>query len=103
MPPPKDDLHRLFDSWVASDLKAQILVFFHNNPGVVETVEGLARRMGTSAEAMRTDVADHVSLGVLRSRVVGGKTVLLYNRAREDEIRRFIEEKIRAKHEGVNT
>ena len=85
MSEPKD-LRKLFEVWVDSELKAQIVVFFNENPGVVETLEGLARRLGTNVEALRTNIADHIELGLLKERQVGGKTVLMFDRNRRQEI-----------------
>lgn len=92
---PAPDLRKLFELWTDSSLKIQVIVFFHENPGVIETVEGLARRIGTNAEAIRKEVADHVSLGFLRERGVGTKTVLVYDPARENDIRAYVAEAVR--------
>lgn len=95
------DLRKLFEVWVDSDLKAQVVVFFHNNPGVIETMEGLARRLGTSVEALRRDLADHIRLGLLRERDVGGKRVLVYDRSRRQNIERFIQDALRRQEDQL--
>lgn len=84
------DIKKLFEVWLSSDMKCQVLVFFHNNPGVVETLEGLAKRMGVSMEALEKEISDHVSLGLLKERQVDHKKVLVYNKEKENEIERFI-------------
>src|ERR1051326_3480916 len=73
------ELHKLFEIWVDSELKAQVVVFYNNNPGVIETIEGLARRLGMGPEALRLAVADHIRLGLLQERKMGDKTVLVFN------------------------
>jgi hypothetical protein len=84
------DLKKLFEVWLSSDMKCEVLVFFHNNPGVVETMEGLAKRMGVSVEALEKDIADHVALGLLKEKHVDHKKVLVYNKQKENEIEKFI-------------
>ncbi|MDD5502702.1 MAG: hypothetical protein PHH26_04465 [Candidatus Thermoplasmatota archaeon] len=84
------DIKKLFEVWISSDMKCQVLVFFHNNPGVVETLEGLAKRMGVSVEALEKEISDHVTLGLLKERQVDHKKVLIYNKEKESEIERFI-------------
>ncbi|MES2155066.1 MAG: hypothetical protein V4510_08020 [bacterium] len=92
---PAADLHTLFEVWVDSELKAQVVIFYNNNPGVIETAEGLARRLGTNVEALRDAVADHVRLGLLQARTMGDKTVLLFNRERRGEIQELVMAKLR--------
>lgn len=91
----KEELKKLFEVWVSTGLKVQIVVFFHDNPGVVETLEGLARRMGITTEALRQEIRDHVALGIIRERHVGDKTVLVYNKSKEQEIQDFITERLK--------
>jgi hypothetical protein len=73
------ELRKLFEVWAGTDLKAQIIVFFHNNPGVIETVEGLSRRLGIQPAALREALSDPVHLGLLEERRMGDKVVLIYN------------------------
>lgn len=93
--PPSDQettqqLRKLFEVWVDSELKAQVVIFFNNNPGVVETVDGLAKRLGLNAILLREAVADHVRLGLLQERRLGEKTVLVFNRDRRKEIQSVV-------------
>lgn len=97
----QNDLRKLFDVWVSSERKAQIVVFFHRNPGVVETVEGLARRLGIHPDALRDDLKDHIDLGVLRERKVGDKTVILYDKSRRGSIEKLIQEYLQRKEASL--
>ena len=93
------DVRKIFEVWVDSEMKVEILVFYHNNPGVIETIEGLAKRLGKSVETMRKEIADHIELGVLKEKHVDHKVVLVYNKAKEDEIKDFIERELSKKTE----
>lgn len=91
------DLEGMFQVWVDSDLKVQVLVFFHNNPGMIETLQGLSRRLGLQADALKEEIADHIRLGILTERQVGGKTVLMYNQKREKDVAEFVQAAVEAK------
>lgn len=76
----------MFGGWIDSDLKVQLLVFFHENPGVMETVDGLARRLSLNRDRLAAEIADHVDLGVLSERHLGEKTIYVYNRGIERDL-----------------
>ncbi len=89
------DLKKLFEVWMDNETKLMITVFFRNNPGVIETLEGLAVRLGTTPDALRDAIADHVSIGLLKERKVGDKTVLVYDRDMRMDMEAFIAEEIK--------
>ncbi len=93
-------LHGVFDGLTGSDLRVQILVFFHRNPGLVETAEGLARRMGANVAALRREIRPHVELGLVRERAIGSMVVLQFDRARQAEIEGSIERMLAARLRG---
>lgn len=94
------EFSKVLELWVATDLKVQVIVFFHNNPGVIETMEGLAKRLGTNLENLRKEIAGQLSLGILREQKVDGMIVLVYDRDRENEVQKFIEDEIRKRAKG---
>ncbi len=89
------NLTDLFQSWAGSDLKARVLVFFNSNPGVIETLDGLALRIGANPESLRPEVEAHVAIGLITQREVGGKTIYRYNRQRRLEMERRVVEELR--------
>jgi hypothetical protein len=91
------DLRTLFELWVDSPLKVQIVTFYHRNPGLIETVDGLAQRIGADPEAVRKTVADHVKLGFLKERALGNLKVIVYDPSMEKKIQEFAAEKMRKK------
>ncbi len=100
LPSGEADLKKLFEVWADSELKAQVIVFYNNNPGVIETAEGLARRLGLSPEPLREALADHVRLGMLVERRLGDKTVFLFNRDRRLVIQEMIMKNLQARMEA---
>jgi len=100
-PPEVTELHELFGAWVDSELKAQMVSFYNRNPGVIETLEGLAHRLGLRPEGIRQAVADHVRLGVLVERRLGDKPVLMLNRDRRGAIEQIIMRNLKARAEAA--
>ncbi|MFA5944096.1 MAG: hypothetical protein WC876_06490 [Candidatus Thermoplasmatota archaeon] len=90
-----DDFSKVMDLWVASDLKIQSLNFFHENPGVIETLEGLARRLGTNVDGLRKEIADHITLGIIKEQKTGAYTLLVFDRRREGEVQGAIADRVR--------
>ena len=56
---------KLFERLLDSEVKAELLALFHANPGLSDSIEGIARRLGRSAEEVRGGVRDFVELGLL--------------------------------------
>lgn len=82
--------NELLNRLVSSEVKAEILALFHKNPGLVDTLDGVARRVGRTAKSTEADVKDLVSLGVLRNRRIGRFTVLSLNRAKDRETQQAV-------------
>lgn len=91
------DLKQLFDLWMDSPLKVQIVSFYHHNPGMIETVEGLAQRIGSDPEMVRKTVADHVKLGFLRERNLGTLKVIVYDPNTEKRLQDFVAQKVKSR------
>ncbi len=95
-----DELRALFERWMDSEIKIQLLEFFHNNPGVIETVEGLAVRLGTDADRLADEVEDQIEVGILKKRTVGGRTALVYDKVREGQVQRLVADRLRDRLAG---
>lgn len=84
--PKEPDFKKTLELWVNSDLKIQALVFFHDNPGVMETIEDLAKRLGANVAGLRKDLAGHLALGIIKKQKAGPHTLLVFDREREGEV-----------------
>lgn len=80
----------LLGKLLSSDVTKELLVLFHSNPGLVDTLEGTARRIGRTRGSIEADVKDLVSLGLLRMEKIGGSEVVLFDRAKDQEIQEII-------------
>ena len=73
---------RLLDS----EVKAELLVLFHKNPGLIDTLEGVARRIGRTPQAIEKDVQDFAQLGLVRVKKYDGVMAVSLNHEKDKEI-----------------
>ncbi len=92
MSEPKEMLGRL----LSSEVKGELLTLFHRNPGLVDTMEGVARRLGRRADEIGPDVKDFVDLGILESHNLGKLEVIRLNRKRDREVQALLESYFRS-------
>jgi hypothetical protein len=71
---------------LASEVRGDILVLFHKNPGLIDTVDGVARRVGRTTIAVISDVRELLQLGVLRQKRIGSSEVVYLDRAKDREL-----------------
>lgn len=57
---------KLFERLLDTDVKADILTLFHNNAGLSESPEQIAKRLGRNPSEVQQELEDLVSLGILR-------------------------------------
>ncbi len=77
------------ESWrqlISSGLKGDLVVLFRKNPGIMDTMEGIARRIGASGPAIESGVSDLVSLGFLKKKKLGKYDVFYLNEEKDKEI-----------------
>jgi DNA-binding transcriptional ArsR family regulator len=84
----KDLLERL----LSSEAKGEMLTLFHKNPGLVDTVDGIGRRVGKSKEQIEVDVKDFVEMGILKAIKAGKLTLYSLNAQRDQEIQASLAE-----------
>lgn len=75
---------------VDSDVKAELLVFFYNNPGAMDTVEGIARRVGRGSKIVERNIVDLLELGFLNKRQVGSREIFALNYGRYKDLEKMI-------------
>jgi hypothetical protein len=60
----------------SSEVKVELLVLFRGNPGLTDSVEGVARRVGRTSHEVVSALDDFVDLGILKKRTLGSGTQL---------------------------
>ncbi len=72
---------QLFQSMLSSEIKGDLLVLFHKNPGLVDSIDGVARRIGRVGTAIQADVQDMVSIHILGVKQIGGREIIFLDRS----------------------
>jgi monomeric isocitrate dehydrogenase len=85
-------LNQISQLLFSSEVKGDLLVLFHKNPGLIDTFESVARRIGRVTQAIDTDVKDLVTLGVLKTKRIGSQEVIFLDRAKDKETQATIVE-----------
>lgn len=86
---------QILSTLLASETRGDLLVLFHRNPGLIDTIEGVARRIGRTPGSIQSDVRELVKLGVLKEKKVGGADVILLDRVRDREVLESVADRIR--------
>jgi hypothetical protein len=76
----------LIEVLLSSESKGELLMLFHKNPGIVDTVEGVARRIGKGKDEIEGDIKDFSEIGLLKVMNVGKLTLLSFNKQKDAEI-----------------
>lgn len=82
---------KLLDRLLSSDAKAELLVLFHKNPGLIDTIEGVARRIGRTGAEIDSDVRDLVNLGTLEAKKFGELETIRLDRNKDKNIQASLE------------
>ncbi len=77
---------QMLETLLASEITGDLLVLFHRNPGLIDTLDSVARRIGLTGNAIEDDVRGLVDLGILKTKRIGNNEVLLLDRARDREV-----------------
>jgi predicted transcriptional regulator len=56
---------------LSSETKTDLVTLFRKNPGLIDSIDGVARRVGLMPEMIKQDLEDLIDLGVLKAKVVG--------------------------------
>jgi len=88
-------LDEIYSKLLSSDTKADLLILFHNNPGLTDTIEGVARRIGRTASEIEADVKDLVDLGLLAKERLGKLDVVSFDTNKDKQIQEIISNQIK--------
>ncbi len=79
-------LHELIEKLIGTEIKAELLRLFHMNPGILDTVDSIARRIGRMPKDVETEIGTLVELGVLRKERFGNLDVVSLNTRKDKEV-----------------
>jgi hypothetical protein len=89
-----DSESRLIEKLVSSEVKMDLLVLFHNNPGLIDKTEAVARRIGRTAPQIEAGLKDLTELGVLRRKKFGNSEIIFFDQAKDNEIQQLISNRL---------
>ena len=78
------------DVLLASEVRAELVALFHKNPGIMDTSEGIARRIGLVSGAVSPDLEELTKFGVLSKKRYGNHDVFYLNQSKDSEIQQSI-------------
>jgi predicted transcriptional regulator len=79
-------LRKLF----SSETKGELLILFRKNPGMIDTIEGVARRIGRKPRNIEADVKEFLELGLLSRKRIGRAEVIFLNMEKDKEIQEIV-------------
>jgi KaiC/GvpD/RAD55 family RecA-like ATPase len=82
MTPTRTDL---LEKLIGSETKAELLMYFHDNPDSTDTVEGIAAKIRRRPKEIERDVSDLVELGLLQE-----VRVISFSKDRDQELQKEI-------------
>ena len=80
------DAKAILNTMISSTVGAELLILFHGNPGVVDTIEGVARRIGRRGTEVEPTLRDLIRLGTVRVQKIGNHEVVSLDKSRDTEI-----------------
>jgi KaiC/GvpD/RAD55 family RecA-like ATPase len=86
MPPLRTDL---LEKLIGSETKAELLMYFHDNPDSTDTIEGIAAKIRRTPKEIEHDVSDLVELGLLQE-----VRVISFSKDRDQELQKQISQRL---------
>src|SRR6266705_2088137 len=78
----------LLEKLIGSETKAELLMYFHNNPDSANTLESIATNLQRKAHDIERDVSDLVELGLLEE-----VRFISFNKDRDEELQKEISQR----------
>ena len=75
---------------LGSDAKLEILALFHQNPGLVDRIDGVGRRIGRDVDEIEAEVKDLIDIGVLHTENVESSQIIYYDQRNDAKIQKEI-------------
>ena len=76
----------ILSTLLASEVRGDLLILFHKNPGLIDTVDGIARRIGRTTITIISDLRELLQLGLLKQKRIGTSEIVYLDRAKDREI-----------------
>jgi predicted transcriptional regulator len=77
---------------LSSETKVELLNLFNQNPSIIDTVDGIAVRIGKTGSAIKNDVEELEKVGFLRKKHIGHQIVFKVDPIAQKELQMLLEE-----------
>jgi predicted transcriptional regulator len=84
----------IMEKLLSSEVKLEILILFHSNPGLIDKKEAIARRIGRNPASLEDALKDLVDLGVLIKKDWGKAEIFFFDQPRDSEIQRILSNRL---------
>ena len=91
----------ILSTLLASEVRGDLLILFHKNTGLIDTVDGIARRIGRTTVAVISDVRELLQIGLLKQKRIGSSEVVFLDRAKDLEILELVANHLKTVRIGV--
>ncbi len=91
---------QMINRLLGSEARGDLLMLFHRNPGIIDTLEGVALRIGRRAESIEADLKDFVDLEILRTRRIGNSNVFSLDRGKDRETQQLLADHVKISSAG---
>ncbi len=88
---------------ISSGLRGDLVVLFRKNPGIVDTIDGVARRLGVMPETIQGDVTELLGVGFLKTKHFGDKDVIYLDEEKDRQIQESATQYLTMKQKMVGT
>ncbi len=78
------------DLLLGSEARADLVRLFHANPGIMDTADGIGRRIGLVAPAIKPDLEELANAGLLDKKKFGTHEVFFLNHQKDEEMKNSI-------------
>jgi len=85
----------MYEKLLSSDTKADLLTLFHDNPGIIDAIEGVALRIGRTTGEIEADVKDLIDLGVLVKAKFDKLDMVFFDTTKDKQIQEVISNQIK--------
>ncbi len=80
---------------LSSETRVRIVLLFRDNPGLLDTDENVAIRVGKKAKSIEADLKELTEIGILNTRKVGTYSVVSFNKRNDQVVQKAIEDYFR--------
>lgn len=82
----------IMNTILSSVTTVELMILFQKNPNLVDTLDGIAKKVGLTNSQIESDIAKLVELGVLKKMPSGTSSIFLLDRAKAEKIDLQLEE-----------